>query len=263
VITAGVDFATESARTALAEIEWNDGRAAVTSLELGVDDARIVEASGAAAKLGIDCPLGWPDAFLDFVTSHHAGRAVRPAGVAGDRWRAFLAYRETDRAVQQATGLWPLSVAADRIGLTAMRAAGLLADLADAGRAVDRAGTGVVVEVYPAASLRVWGLLHRGYKRSVNIGVLAELVAALEAAAPWLDLGAHRELCLRSDDAFDAVIAALTSRAAALSLVTAPADDTMWQLARKEGWIALPTTELGELVASSPAPTPIDRVFPG
>ncbi|MEO6713138.1 MAG: DUF429 domain-containing protein [Mycobacteriales bacterium] len=84
--------------------------------------------------------------------------------IAGDRWRAFLANRETDRAVHQAVGLWPLSVAADRIGLAAMRAAGLLADLADAGRAVDRAGTGVVVEVYPAASLKVWGLPHKGYK---------------------------------------------------------------------------------------------------
>jgi hypothetical protein len=77
--------------------------------------------------------------------------------------RRRLAYRATDRAVREATGLQPLSVAADRIGLTAMRAAGLLAGLATAGQPVDRTGSGIVLEVYPAASLYSWGLSHREY----------------------------------------------------------------------------------------------------
>ena len=112
------------------------------SLSLGVDDADIAEAALSAAKLGLDCPLGWPDDFLRFLQAHQAGRAVAPQEVAGRDWRRRLAYRATDRVVREVTGLTPLSVAADRIGLTAMRAAGLLARLADEGRPVDRAGGG-------------------------------------------------------------------------------------------------------------------------
>lgn len=75
-----------------------------------------------------------------------------------------MAFRTTDAAVRELTGqrLIPLSVAADRIGHTAMRCASLLAALASGGMQVDRVGTGLVVEVYPAASLWSWQLPHRG-----------------------------------------------------------------------------------------------------
>ena len=250
MITAGVDLATEPARTALATVRWSSGRASVLSLSLGVDDANIAEAALSAAKLGLDCPLGWPDDFLRFLQAHQAGRAVAPQEVAGRDWRRRLAYRTTDRVVREVTGLTPLSVAADRIGRTAMRAAGLLARLADEGRPVDRAGGGIVVEVYPAASLRCWGLPHKGYKRTVNRDQLEALVYALLKAAPWLELGNHADLCARSDDSFDAVIAALTSRAAALSRTTVPADMVQRDQARREGWIALPTGPLSSLVTN-------------
>src|SRR5207237_39506 len=80
-------------------------------------------------------------------------------------------------------------------------------------RPVDRSGAGAVVEVYPAASLRGWGLRHRGYKRPRTPEVLAVAADDLLAAAPWLDCGPHEETIRRSHDAFDAVIAALTARA--------------------------------------------------
>lgn len=57
--------------------------------------------------------------------------------------------------------------------------------------------------------------------------------------APWLDLGDHEALCQTNDDAFDAVIAVITARAAALDLVTTPFGDDV-DLARVEGWIAVP-----------------------
>ncbi|WP_433185959.1 DUF429 domain-containing protein [Actinoallomurus sp. CA-150999] len=85
----------------------------------------------------------------------------RPSEGRGRDWRRNLALRLTDRVVHDRTGLTPLSVSADRIGHAALRLAALLARLARAGRPVDRSGTGVVVEVYPAASLRLWGLPHR------------------------------------------------------------------------------------------------------
>lgn len=132
--------------------------------------------------------------------------------------------------------------------MTAMRAAGVLARLAAEGRAVDRAGGGVVFEVYPAASLQVWGLPHRGYKGAANTEQRAALVSGIQSTAPWLDLGPHVDLCLRSDDALDAVVAALTSRAAACSLATIPTLGAEREQAQREGWIALPTAPLSALV---------------
>jgi hypothetical protein len=77
-----------------------------------------------------------------------------PGGLTGRQWRRRLAWRVTDEVVRAETGLIPLSVAADRIGHTAMRCTGLLAQLARQGQPVDRCGRGVLVEVYPATSLK-------------------------------------------------------------------------------------------------------------
>ncbi|HEV7207379.1 MAG TPA: DUF429 domain-containing protein [Mycobacteriales bacterium] len=248
MLTAGVDLATEPSATALAIIEWSSVSAVVRSVRLDVCDDQIVEATGSALKLGVDCPLGWPDDFVVFLNEHHEGHVLAPQDVIGKDWRRRLATRATDRAVRQVIGLIPLSVAADRIALTAIRAAGLLGQLAQAGEPVDRVGDGVVVEVYPAASLFVWGLRHRGYKGKENQGVRDALISDLLTAAPWLDLGDHAALCSRSDDALDAVVAAMTSRAAALHQVTVPGDPQERAKARREGWIAVPTGPLGALI---------------
>jgi len=246
VRTVGVDLAAEAAGTAIARIDWSAAAAQVREVVVGADDHAVVEAIGGADKAGIDCPLGWPAAFVEFVSAHHEGRAISPGEVAGRAGRRRLAYRLTDEVVREAIGRWPLSVAADRIGHTAMRAAGLLARLADDGNAVDRRGAGVVVEVYPAASLHTWGLPYRGYKGRQNLPHLAELVDRLTTAAPWLDLGAYDTLCRASDHAIDAVVAALTARAAAQGMATQPGPYHA-EAARTEGWIALPTTSLPDL----------------
>lgn len=154
-------------------------------------------------------------------------------------WRRGLAYRVTDLFVREEAGLNPLSVSADRIAYVAFRGANLLAAL---GGPIDRSGAGLVVEVYPAATLRRWGLTHRGYKLPGRDSLVDELLAA----APWLDLGPHEALCRRSHDAFDAVIAALATRAAALGHTQPPTPEQR-EAARVEGWIALPTCELADL----------------
>jgi predicted nuclease with RNAse H fold len=245
MLTLGVDLAAADERTAIALVEWSGGRAGVRRLQHGVSDDEVVDAVRAADKAGIDCPLGWPAAFVSFLAAQQAGEvAPLPAGTDGASWRRSLAYRVTDYAVR-AEGLGnPLSVSADRIAHAAFRCANLLARLAAAGEPVDRAGTGVVVEVYPAATLRRWGLTHRGYK---GLGRSHELlVDELIAAAPWLDLGDFAPLCRASHDAFDAVIAALAARAAALGQTLAPTVDQL-EAARTEGWIALPTRRLADL----------------
>lgn len=244
--TAGVDLAAEAAGTAVAGLEWSPGRAAVKELAVGADDATLIAAISRAGKTGIDCPLGWPEPFTEFVGAHRTGSVTIPAGMAGIDWRRRLVYRRTDLAVRAATGLSPLSVSADRIAHPAMRCAALLAELGRGGEPIDRGGGGVIVEVYPAASLKIWGLTHRGYKRAAGRPGLARLVDDLLAAAPWLDLGPHEPLCRSCDDAFDAVIAALTAGAAARGLTTRP-DADQAATAATEGWIALPTTPLSAL----------------
>jgi predicted nuclease with RNAse H fold len=244
--TVGVDLAAEPSGTALAHIDWSSGRAWVREVTVGVDDDAIVAAIGSADKAGIDCPLGWPAAFVEFISAHHAGHVTTPQDVAGRDWRRGLAYRGTDVAVHQITGRWPLSVAADRIGHPAMRAAGLQARLARDGHPVDRSGSGTVVEVYPAASLQRWDLPYRRYKGSENRIQLAEMTDQLKAMAGWLDLGEAETVCRVSDHAMDAVIAALTARAAACGLTT-QAGPSQREAARTEGWIAVPTAPLNEL----------------
>ena len=216
--TVGVDLAAEPASTAIAHVDWSAAGARLRDVIRPADDDAVIAAILLADKTGIDCPLGWPDAFVSFIAAHHRG-AASDGGQAGDKaWRRSMAWRRTDEVIRAATGIVPLSVAADRIGHTAMRCAAIQARLADLGVPVDRSGAGPIAEVYPAASLKVWGLPWRGYKRPADLAVRTTIVDHLRTEAPWLDLGSHADRCRRSDHCLDAVIAALTARAAALGL---------------------------------------------
>jgi predicted nuclease with RNAse H fold len=247
VLIAGVDLAAEPKGTALAVIDWIPGRAVLTDLQLGVADEAIVAAATGVTKIGIDCALGWPVEFINFVNLQAEISAGSPQFDGGIDWRRKLAYRETDRRVRQVTGRWPLSVSTDRLGMTAMRATGLLSKLAQAEIPIDRSGVGRVVEIYPAASMRIWGLKADGYRNSVE--VRSTLLEELLTAAPWLEIGTHKTLMLDSCDAFDAVIAGLATRAAALGHYEMPEPDLLDQ-ARIEGWVALPNCPLEALVDS-------------
>ena len=235
--TAGVDLAAENKGTALAVIDWHANGATLRDLHLGVADDQIVVAADAVDKLGIDCALGWPDEFVSFVTAH-ANHTTNGAPVDGGMdWRRTLAYRETDREVRAQTGRWPLSVSTDRLGLTAMRCAGLLARIEESGIPVDRSGSGTVVEIYPGASLRLWGYTTTGYRTEPESRRM--LLRTILDSAPWLDLGIHQQHMITSADAFDAVIAALATRSAALDAYHPPTPAVL-DRARREGWIALP-----------------------
>lgn len=242
MLTAGVDLAARPARTGLATLLWEPGRAKVNTLVVGVDDDAIVDIAVTADRTGIDVPLGWPEAFVDSLDAHRNG---------DQEWFAYpdvwtrLAYRDTDMFVQEAFGVRPLSVSTDRLGLTGLRASAIQARLRDAGRPVDRAGGGETIEVYPAVALRQWGLTNGSYK-GANRHTLPALVDRLQASAPWLELGASEALCRSSDDAFDALIAALVARAHALDLWHRPVD-TQARGASSEGWIVVPSGTLEAL----------------
>ncbi|MFJ6154545.1 DUF429 domain-containing protein [Micromonospora profundi] len=250
MLTAGIDLAAEDTNTALAWIRWTATGAVLEELTVGVGDDQILRAVSVADKVGIDCPLGWPEPFVEFIIAHHRGYLAAPTDVVGRDWRRTLAWRRTDMVTHELTGRLSLSVAADRIAHTAMRCAALLARLAANGTPVDRSGGGAIVEVYPAASLKQWGLPYRGYKGRQNGNALNDLVNGLLNSAPWLQLGDFELVCRSSDHAIDAVVAALTARAAAIGQATRPGPAEL-AAANTEGWIALPTTPLASLITSN------------
>jgi len=244
LLTAGVDLAAEPKGTALAIIEWNKTQATLVDLQLGVNDETIVEAAGVVDKLGIDCALGWPIEFVEFLNNHaNLGSTSFPDG--GMDWRRRASFRESDRHVREVTGKWPLSVSTDRLGLTAMRCAGLQGKLQQSGIEIDRSGSGKIVEIYPGASLRLWGFDTTGYR--ANEDARAALLTSIEQQLPWLNLGSYKDLMISSTDAFDAVIASLATRAAAIGFYTQPPKELL-EIAKIEGWIALPSCSLDKLL---------------
>ncbi len=246
--TLGVDLAAATKKTAVAVLSWEAGAARLEHLALDVHDREIVELFGASSMTGIDCPVGWPDAFLPFLAGHLNLDAGPVLGYDGIEGRRLLAYRETDRFVTGQTGLIPLSVSADRLAHPAMRCAVIQAKLAVEYGPQARDGSGRLAEVYPAASLRIWGLLARGYKgrgapEAERLGVIVEQLAT---AAPWLDLAGQEERLTASDDLFDAVIASLSARAVAVGRTLRPPAPSA-AAARTEGWIHVPSGDLASL----------------
>jgi predicted nuclease with RNAse H fold len=251
MLTVGVDLAAEPKGTAVARVEWGDGQAVVRRVTCPADDEVILAALAEADKAGIDCPLGWPEDFVAFVTAHRQGAVTIPAGYPAPPWKQRLTMRLTDQVVKRETGKTPLSVSTDLIGHVALRCACLLAEYADrSGQPVDRTGEGTVVEVYPAASLRVWQLEPGQYKQRAGTQQLGLLVDQVKGAAPWLDFGDTDAMCRTRHDAFDAVIAALAARAVAVNLALRPRTAEEAAAASREGWTAVPRqgTRLSQLI---------------
>lgn len=118
------------------------------------------------------------------------------------------------------------------IGAAALRAARLLDGLRD------RSGVaGTVVEVYPAAARRAWGL---GATRSVE--EVAERVP-IRFRTPEA-----RAACAEVEHAFDALICALVARARTLGR-TDPPPPPLRAIAAVEGWIHVPVGRLADLTA--------------
>lgn len=246
--TIGIDLAAEPRGTAVSTIEWSDGRGRLVDVLLGAHDDEIVRIAVGADKVGIDCALGWPIEFVTFLQRHAEVTTPTEAVDGSLEARRRLAFRETDRRVRDVTGRWPLSVATDRLGMTAFRCAGLLSHLYRSGVDIDRTGDGDIVEIYPGATLRVWGFEAAGYRNSPS--VRERLINDINLRAPWLDLGEFHPLLITSCDAFDSVIAALATRSAALGFFDRPRGENR-ALAEVEGWIALPTRDLESLVSPS------------
>jgi hypothetical protein len=129
-----------------------------------------------------------------------------------------------------------------------MRGARLQHLLVAAGVPLDRSGvTGRVVEAYPAAALRAWGMASSRYKGRVNAAACRALAAELTARCGGVGRAATAALEGCDDNALDAFVCALVARAVLVGL-TARAAGAQVEVARREGWIHVPTAGVAEIV---------------
>jgi hypothetical protein len=142
-----------------------------------------------------------------------------------------------------------------------MRAARLLAEAAARGQTIDRSGDGRFVETYPAGALRIWEFPWKRYKGTEGAEVRTQLVRNFAGkASAWLTLTEEDwSRCKGSDDMFDALVAALVARAAAVGCCE-PIPSEARDHAEEEGWIALPRPGSLEELARGPRPA---RPIPG
>jgi len=56
-----------------------------------------------ADKIGIDCPLGWPDLFVEFLCTHRTSGNT-PSSSRRAKWRRSLSHRRTDEHVRTPWG---------------------------------------------------------------------------------------------------------------------------------------------------------------
>jgi predicted nuclease with RNAse H fold len=267
-LSMGIDLASQPKKTAVCIVRWEGGRASLASLARGLaDDGSPLHTKWLSTtaygvrgdygapitKVGIDAPFGWPEPFLDAVAAYRDGPSW-PVGMDNPLDECRL--RETDRAVHRRSGKWPLSVAADRIALPAMRCASLLTDIgAHAGAdAVARDGAGLCCEVYPDPALRYWtdqtreGLAPReSYKGADKGDRRRALLSAILTQVPLEDVDRRLEKVAGEDDYLDALICALVARAAELGLTHPPQTEAELGRAPLEGWIHLPSRPLERL----------------
>lgn len=244
--TGGVDLSANPRFTGVCTIDWRPGAASVSMARTGCSDDELLEFLVDTGRVGVDSPFGWPRDFVAAIAAHETQEPWPGRDLDGSAHRDRLRFRATDRYVREATGMRPLSVSTDRIGVMAMRWA-LLADRYEqaTGTRIDRAGTGKgLLEVYPAAALQRWGYPGCAVTGPVDRGrhradwLRQQVAAVLEVPQGFWDM----TIAGTAFHSFDAVVAALNSRAAALGLtdrVPAGSQDT----AQIEGWIHLPRAD--------------------
>jgi predicted nuclease with RNAse H fold len=235
----GIDLSTDPAKTGAVVLEADGDQPPVVHVVNGfASDDVLVQIAHEVDIIGIDSPLGWPVPFIEALNSHASGDGWLP-----ESDRVALRHRTTDLAVHAATGILPLSVSTDRLGATAMRCAHLQSRWATEaweGQRAPRDGSGRLVEVYPAATLRVLGLPYRSYKGRDRA---SQREVIIDRLARWMSLGDLRAACVQSDDILDAAVAGLTALLAADGRTTSPGSGVETDRSLIEGWIHLPLHE--------------------
>jgi hypothetical protein len=233
----GIDCATVDSRIGLARADWRAGAVVIQRVETASPSRPAIEticswlAGSAPTLLALDAPLGWPEDLGPALAGHTAGSVLDiPANK--------LFRRTTDRVIRENIGRQPLDVGADRIARTAHAALSLLEQIRI------RMGLPVplswrpgdireasAIEVYPAASLKVYGVQASGYKSAADRDVRREMVAQL---SQHVEFQVEKEILLSNADALDAAICTLAGSDYLSGLTLQPPDGARPQ---REGWI--------------------------
>lgn len=235
---AGVDLAAQPKRTSLCILDWGAAPRVEAVLRPATDEHIIREADKTVSAIGIDCPFGWPDAFVSFIQPGRSSTSCRPLA---KHEADFLKYRATDRWLREQSfpvnrkPVRPLSVAADKLGAVALRCVRLVECLV-----AERGDGRTIYEVYPAASLARWMPLRGSYKQATPASKALRRWIVDQLVEQGLDVGAFGETLVASDDDLDALVSALTA-ALAFSGGTDPPPPHLVQLSKSEGWIHVPS----------------------
>ncbi|MDO8739167.1 DUF429 domain-containing protein [Candidatus Deferrimicrobium sp.] len=93
---------------------------------------------------------------------------------------------------------------------------------------------GLIVEAFPMAQLKQWGLPYNGYGKQDREGeLLREQI--IDGVRERIDLGVSDEVLLSSADALDSVLCAFSGLAITTSSIAVPPDDS----ALLEGWMSV------------------------
>jgi predicted RNase H-like nuclease len=237
----GIDCATENAKVGLARGVWENGQVRVLCTKRGTGKG-VADLATQIAKwipyksrtlLALDAPLGWPKPLGPTLKDHKAGQAI---SIEANQ----LFRRDTDRFMIETIGQRPLDVGADRIARTARTALALLGKLRElTEQCIPLAWDPVLdedtsaIEVYPAATLKVYGIRASGYKQRTKREEREEILSALEKYM-ILPAPPDSERMLQNADVLDAVICVLAAADFILDRAIAP---NKREVAEKEGWI--------------------------
>ncbi len=230
----GIDFSTNPRDCGICVLEGG----AITHIGRGSKAAEhpdwLVGHCAEAAVVAVDVPFGWPRPFMEALSCYRIGDAL-------DLPREQYRLRATDFWIKEnIPPLQPLSVSTDKLGSTSIVGTKLLRALDNEGfRLSPRSAvpSAAVVEVYPAASLRAWGLAHKNIETPTMLETLRK---AFKLAIEDAD----REILLRSRHCLDALVSALTAREYADGNTFYPPKYIPDETIEIEGWIHVPSRSL-------------------
>lgn len=243
--TLGIDLSVQRQLTGLCVLRWMDD--GVEAAFPGVpDDAELPSfvAERCGESIAIDAPLGWPQDFARAIQRYmFAGTGDWHDG-ATDFASSYHRLRETDRwIVDNVTGfnnkpVRPLSVSADKLGATAMKAAWLLSRLrADHAMKIDRSGAeGRVIETYPAAAASAWELKFLRKYKNLESGEAKGTCQRIQKCFEELNISFKDDVS--NEHEVDALVCGLVAGARLRGWTQDIPENT--PAARTEGWIHVP-----------------------